>query len=81
MKKILTSIFLFSTLWWLLIATIPIKLLESEDPVVHQRMLDKFMELTQQKLSTCIEFEITAMENEENEKLVDVIVQCHKFEI
>ncbi len=81
MKKILTSIFLFSILWWFLIATIPIKLLESEDPEVHQRILEIFMELTHQKLDTCLEFEIREIENDEDKKLVDIVVQCYRWEV
>lgn len=80
MKHFIISL-LLSTLGWFFLGTIPISLLNSQDPIVQERFTEKLMELIQEKKSNCQKIELTFVENEENKNMVDVIMHCEGWRI
>lgn len=64
-----------------MIATIPLKLYNSDDPEVRQRLTEKMIELTKEQKTGCEGAIILFNPEEENKNLIDVIIECVKFEI
>lgn len=72
---------LLSTMGWFFLGTIPINLLNSQDPIVQERLAEKLMGLVQEKKSDCQKVELVFVENEENKNMVDIIMHCEELGI
>lgn len=72
---------LLSTLGWFYLGTIPVSLLNDPDPIVQERLIQKFGELIEEKKSDCQKVELEFIENEENKNIVDVVAFCYEWGI
>ena len=72
---------LLNFMCWFLITTIPLRLYNSDEPDVKHKLVEKMIELTKQSQSGCEKAYIFFNPQEENPNLINVIIECYKWEI
>lgn len=77
MKKFI----LLSFMSWIIIATIPLKLYNEKDPEVQRRLSEKMIELTKERQTGCEGAFLLFNVEEEDKNLIDIIVECYKYQI
>lgn len=78
MRKFIVFLFL-GIVGYYSLGSIPLKLFNTEDPVVKQRLIEKLIELTKAKHPHCEGAYMTFIADEDR-KSVDIIVKCFKWE-
>ncbi len=79
MRKFIVFLFL-GIVGWNWIGSIPPKLFSSEDPIVKQKLIEKFIDLTKEKIPHCEGAYITFIEDKET-KGIEIVVKCNKWSI